>query len=123
MMQGERDPIDAVIGNRVRVRRMTLNVSQEALGNALGVSFQQVQKYEKGFDRIAASRLVHIARYLKTPMSFFYDNLDSDDTPSNVKLTRHSSEAIAMAVAFQKIGKAKVRESLFLVACALAGEA
>lgn len=113
-MQGDLDPIDAVIGNRVRIRRMSLNISQTALGDALGMTYQQVQKYEKGTNRILASRLVHIARLLKTPLAFFYDNLDGADTPATV--THYTGEAITMANAFQKIPSPEVRVALLNIA-------
>jgi len=67
------NPIDKHVGSRVRMRRMLLGLSQEKLGEALGVSFQQVQKYEKGMNRIGASRLQDIAKILDAPPSFFFE--------------------------------------------------
>ena len=67
------NPIDKHVGSRVRMRRMMLSMSQEKLGDALGVTFQQVQKYEKGANRIGASRLHHIARILQVPVAFFFE--------------------------------------------------
>ena len=64
---------DKHVGSRVRMRRMILGMNQTALGDALGLTFQQVQKYEKGTNRIGASRLQHIAQILKVPVSFFFD--------------------------------------------------
>ena len=69
------DSIDAHIGGRVRLRRMALGMSQEQLGAALGVTFQQVQKYEKGLNRIGAGRLYHISRILQVPVAHFYEGL------------------------------------------------
>ena len=69
------DDIDAHIGSRVRLRRLTAGVSQEQLGAALGVTFQQVQKYEKGTNRIGAARLYRISRILHVPVSYFYEGL------------------------------------------------
>ena len=69
------DSIDAHIGGRVRLRRMTMGVSQERLGAALGVTFQQVQKYEKGLNRIGAGRLYRISRILEVPVAYFYEGL------------------------------------------------
>ncbi len=66
------NPIDRHVGSRVRMRRMMLSMSQEKLGDALGLTFQQVQKYEKGANRIGASRLQHIAGILQVPVSFFF---------------------------------------------------
>ena len=67
------DPIDVYVGQRVRLRRMMLGMSQEKLGEAIGVAFQQLQKYEKGRNRISASRLLGIARELNVPIDFFFE--------------------------------------------------
>src|SRR5437773_9524671 len=67
------NPIDKHVGNRVRMRRMMLGMSQEKLGDALGLTIQQVQIYEKGANRIGASRLQHIAQILQVPVTFFFD--------------------------------------------------
>src|SRR6476619_5423180 len=66
------NPIDKHVGARVRMRRMMLSMSQEKLGDALGLTFQQVQKYEKGANRIGASRLQQIAQIMQVPVSFFF---------------------------------------------------
>lgn len=78
------NPIDQHVGSRVRMRRVMLGFSQEKLGNALGLTFQQVQKYEKGTNRIGASRLQEISRILNAPPSFFFEGaptLASDAAP------------------------------------------
>src|SRR4029450_2577565 len=67
------NPIDIHVGSRVRLRRMMLGMSQEKLGESLGITFQQIQKYEKGTNRIGASRLQHIARVLTMPVSYFFE--------------------------------------------------
>src|SRR6266498_5520873 len=67
------NPIDKHVGSRVRMRRMMLSMSQEKLGDALGLTFQQVQKYEKGTNRIGASRLQQISLILQVPVSFFFE--------------------------------------------------
>ncbi|WP_411816708.1 helix-turn-helix domain-containing protein [Hyphococcus sp. DH-69] len=72
-------PIDVHVGARVKLRRMILGMSQEALGSALGLTFQQIQKYEKGVNRIGASRMFEIAKLLRVPVQFFYD--DYEDEP------------------------------------------
>lgn len=69
------DSIDAHIGSRVRLRRVMVGVSQEQLGEALGVTFQQIQKYEKGLNRIGAGRLYRVAQILKVEVGFFYEGL------------------------------------------------
>ncbi len=68
-------PIDVHVGSRVRLRRMLLGMSQERLGDALGLTFQQVQKYERGANRVGASRLYDISRVLDVPISFFFDDM------------------------------------------------
>lgn len=70
------EPVDLYVGARVRARRKFLGVSQEQLADALNISFQQVQKYERGANRISASRLFEIARFLSAPVSHFFDGLD-----------------------------------------------
>ena len=67
------NPVDQHVGSRVRMRRMMLAMSQTNLGNALGLTFQQVQKYEKGTNRIGASRLQQISRTLQVPVAFFFE--------------------------------------------------
>jgi transcriptional regulator with XRE-family HTH domain len=70
------NPIDVHVGSRVRLRRNMLGLSQEKLGDAIGLTFQQVQKYERGANRIGASRLHELSRVLDVPVSFFYDDVD-----------------------------------------------
>ena len=68
-------PIDAHVGTRIRLRRTLLGMSQEKLGDALGLTFQQVQKYERGVNRVGASRLFDLSRVLDVPIAFFFDDL------------------------------------------------
>ena len=75
---GEPNPIDIHVGKRIRARRQLLHLSQEQLAAMLGLTFQQVQKYEKGMNRVGASRLWDISKVLKTPISFFYEDMDKD---------------------------------------------
>ncbi|MFO1034509.1 MAG: helix-turn-helix transcriptional regulator, partial [Hyphomicrobiales bacterium] len=72
-----RDPnyIDAHVGSRIRMRRQLINMSQERLGELLGITFQQIQKYEKGANRISASRLFYTAKTLGVPVQFFFEGL------------------------------------------------
>jgi transcriptional regulator with XRE-family HTH domain len=76
------DPIDVHVGSRVRLRRNMLGISQEKLGEALGLTFQQVQKYERGANRIGASRLHQLSRVLDVPVSFFFDDVDPVRAPA-----------------------------------------
>ncbi len=72
---GRPSPIDVHVGTRIRLRRTLLGMSQEKLGEALGLTFQQVQKYERGVNRVGASRLFDLSRVLDVPISFFFDDL------------------------------------------------
>ena len=72
-MKKSPNPIDKHVGNRVRMRRLMLNMSQTKLGDALGLTFQQVQKYEKGTNRMGASRLQHLSQILQVPVPFFFE--------------------------------------------------
>jgi transcriptional regulator with XRE-family HTH domain len=76
------DPIDIHVGARLRMRRMLVGLSQEKLGVALGITFQQIQKYEKGANRVSASRLQELARILRVPPSFFFDGAPSGPAPA-----------------------------------------
>ncbi|MEM9495433.1 MAG: helix-turn-helix transcriptional regulator [Pseudomonadota bacterium] len=75
-------PIDVHVGARVRLRRLMLGMSQDKLGEALGLTFQQVQKYEKGINRIGASRIFKLSETLGVPIQFFYDDLDTGEGAS-----------------------------------------
>ena len=79
------NPIDVHVGGRVRLRRMLLGMSQEKLGEHLGLTFQQIQKYEKGVNRIGASRLFDLSRVLRVPIQFFYDEAPKLDDSINVE--------------------------------------
>ena len=68
------DPVDVHVGARLRLRRNLIGLSQERLGNAVGLTFQQIQKYERGTNRMGASRLLHIAKLLNVPISYFFDD-------------------------------------------------
>jgi transcriptional regulator with XRE-family HTH domain len=75
MAKRHANPIDVHVGNRVRMRRMLIGMSQEKLGDQLGLTFQQVQKYEKGSNRVSASRLFQMAQILGVTVQFFYDDM------------------------------------------------
>src|SRR3954447_8373967 len=76
------NPIDVLVGTRLRLRRNMLGLSQEKLGDAIGLTFQQVQKYERGANRIGASRLHELSRVLDVPISFFFDDTDPVRAPA-----------------------------------------
>ena len=86
MAKKQPSSIDAHVGSRVRLRRMLIGMSQEKLGELLGLTFQQVQKYEKGANRIGASRLFDISQILAVPVSYFFDDV-SDEVAAQHRLT------------------------------------
>ena len=117
------NPTDKHVGARVRMRRMMLSMSQEKLGDALGLTFQQVQKYEKGANRIGASRLQQIAHILQVPVSFFFDGApnvpgqQSDGfseapSPAYVSDFLATSDGLALTKAFMGIKDAKLRRRI-----------
>ena len=93
------DPTDKHVGNRVRMRRLMLGLSQTKLADALGLSFQQVQKYEKGANRISASKLQQISSFLQVPIPFFFEGLSDPSNASRhaagTPIPAHVSEFIA----------------------------
>ena len=108
------DPTDRHVGSRMRLRRMALGISQSDLGSALGVTFQQIQKYEKGMNRISASRLHCLAEALKVDPAFFFES-DTEKAPRYPlppdELTEFlaTSDAQALVKAFQRMPTAKLR--------------
>ena len=84
--EGRPRPIDVHVGSRIRLRRTLMGMSQERLGEALSLTFQQVQKYERGVNRVGASRLFDLSRVLDVPISFFFDDLP--DSLSNAQADR-----------------------------------
>jgi len=116
------NPIDRHVGSRVRMRRMMLSMSQEKLGDALGLTFQQVQKYEKGTNRIGASRLQQIAHILQVPVEFFFEGAPTlqvagsgaKDAPSTAYVSDFlaSSEGLSLTKAFTRIKEAKLRRRI-----------
>ena len=96
--RGGPNPIDIHVGSRLRLRRNLLGISQTDLGKALGVTFQQVQKYEKGTNRISASRLFNLSRVLDVPISFFFEDLSPAAAGGGRRRTRGLSEATAAAL-------------------------
>src|SRR4051795_11923212 len=88
------NPIDVRVGARLRLRRNMLGLSQEKLGEAIGLTFQQVQKYERGANRIGASRLHELSRVLDVPVSFFFDDTDPVRAPMMEGFSDASAEGL-----------------------------
>lgn len=119
--------LDKHVGARVRTRRMMLTMSQEDLGDAVSLTFQQIQKYEKGTNRIGASRLLSIARVLKVPVAFFFEGAPGGDssasaTPTVVTDLLASPSGFALAKAFVRIKSGHQRALLVSIASEFASE-
>ena len=124
---GSPNPVDVHVGSRVRLRRTLLGLSQEKLGEAVGLTFQQIQKYERGANRIGASRLFEFSRILDVPVSFFFDDMSDrlsagdmsndglSDQPRHPlepdPLTRR--ETLELVRAYYRISDPHVRKRLF----------
>ena len=117
-------PVDVHVGGRMRQRRTLLGMSQEKLGDALGLTFQQVQKYEKGTNRIGASRLQQISHILQVPVSFFFegapniqsgtrqDSMHEAPSPAYVSDFLATSDGLALTKAFTRISDSKLRRRI-----------
>lgn len=129
------NPVDIHVGSRVRLRRMLLGLSQEKLGEHLGLTFQQIQKYEKGVNRIGASRLFDLAQVLGVPVQFFYDEAPGFEAAapaapgfaerpaeSYVLEFLNSREGLELNKAFVRITDPAVRRSVIELVRSLAGE-
>ena len=126
MPKKQTNPIDIQVGNRVRIRRMLIGMSQEKLGDLLGLTFQQVQKYEKGVNRIGAGRLYEVSRILNVPVDFFYEGVaasgqESEGTPPVMEFVS-SGEGLQLALAFMKIKDVRVRKRMLDLIKSLAEE-
>jgi transcriptional regulator with XRE-family HTH domain len=136
---GKPNPIDVHVGSRVRLRRTLLGMSQEKLGEAIGLTFQQVQKYERGANRIGASRLFDLSRVLDVPVSFFFDDMPAEAASAPVEddgLTIDDGrsggyepdpmakrETLELVRAYYRINDPSVRKRLFELTKAVANAA
>jgi transcriptional regulator with XRE-family HTH domain len=129
------NPIDKHVGSRVRMRRMMLGMSQEKLGDALTLTFQQVQKYEKGTNRIGASRLQQISLILQVPVAFFFEgaphladggimveNLETAPSPTYVSDFLATSDGLSLTKAFMRIPDPKLRRRIVDLVQQIAGD-
>jgi len=125
------DPIDVHVGSRVRLRRTLLGMSQEKLGDALGLTFQQIQKYERGANRIGSSRLFKLSQILDVPVSFFFDDMPEEVERANRGLAEAPAEpfeadqlskreTLELVRAYYRITDAKVRKRVFELVKAVA---
>jgi transcriptional regulator with XRE-family HTH domain len=123
------NPVDRHVGLRIRMRRKELGISQERLAESIGLTFQQVQKYERAANRVSASKLWEMSRALSTSTSYFYEGLgDTIEAPGS-NLSREAMqdflltpEGIELAAVFPKVAKGRVRRKLLELVRAMAGE-
>jgi transcriptional regulator with XRE-family HTH domain len=125
------NPVDKHVGSRVRMRRMMHGMSQGKLGDALGITFQQVQKYEKGTNRISASRLQHISHILQVPVAFFFEGtphppgqpkgLGEAPSPAYVSDFLATRDGLALTKAFMRIKESKLRRRIVDLVREIAG--
>jgi transcriptional regulator with XRE-family HTH domain len=129
------DPIDKHVGSRVRMRRLMLDMSQTDVADALGLTFQQLQKYEKGSNRISASRLQHLSQILQVPVPFFFEGAPAAsgipqaagaaaDAPSSSYVNDFlaTSDGLDLVKAFMCIDDAKLRRAIVLLVEEIAPE-
>ena len=126
------NPVDLHVGGRIRMKRKVLGVSQERLAEALGLTFQQVQKYERGANRVSASKLYEVARFLQAPISYFFEGLadptvesDGEDTSGAEQFVHDflmTPEGLELAATFPKIRKGRVRRRVLELVRTLSGE-
>jgi len=122
------NPIDVHVGSRVRTRRLALGISQEKLGTALGITFQQVQKYEKGTNRIGASRLQHVSGILQVPIAYFFEGTPGQmkakgNAPSSTYVSDFiaTTDGLTLAKAFTQIKNVNVRHQIVKLVNEIAG--
>ena len=128
---GGPNPIDIHVGSRVRLRRTMLGLSQEKLGEAIGLTFQQVQKYERGANRVGASRLYELSKVLDVEVAYFYEELPKDVAAGRVRAMAEmpasfsadpmtKRETLELVRAYYRIAEPRVRKRLFELTKALA---
>ena len=115
-------PVDVHVGGRIRIRRQVLGITQRAVADELGLTFQQVQKYELGTNRVSASKLFEIARFLDVPVTYFFDGLgplestgrfdDADTQERSIHDYLLTNEGAELAETFPRITRLRVRRQL-----------
>jgi transcriptional regulator with XRE-family HTH domain len=121
MKKREAVPHDREVGRRIRLRRLELGLSQTALGDGLNLTFQQVQKYENGINRVSAGRLQEIAKLLRVPIAFFFDDFGGSGGGSELSGLMTSAYSLRLLRAFVRIGDRRVQRTTVELLEALAG--
>ena len=127
------DPVDSHVGSRLRLRRTLMGMGQEKLGNSVGLTFQQIQKYERGLNRIGSSRLYQFCKVLDVPVSFFFDEMPGDmgSQPSSASQVQQATydedmsrrETLELVRAYYRIDNRNTRKRIYeLVKAVGAGE-
>jgi transcriptional regulator with XRE-family HTH domain len=125
------NPVDLHVGARIRMRRKILGVSQEKLAESLGLTFQQVQKYERGANRVSASKLYEIARSLQAPVAYFFEGLADPAEPADGEEPRHdhqvheflmTPEGLELASLFPRLSRPPVRRRILDLVRSMAEE-
>lgn len=125
------NPIDKHVGARVRMRRLLVGMSQEKLGTSLGITFQQIQKYEKGTNRIGASRLQQISEVLGVPVAYFFEDAQGEAIPAGFGEQHQSdyvadflatAEGLQLTKSFMKVKDPKVRRRIVDLVASIADE-
>jgi transcriptional regulator with XRE-family HTH domain len=126
------NPVDKHVGSRIRMRRLMLGMSQEKLGDGLGLTFQQVQKYEKGTNRVGASRLQHISQLLQVPVPFFFEGaphlpgepigIGPAPSPAYVFNFLATTDGLALTKAFMQIKETSMRRRIVHLVEEIAGD-
>jgi transcriptional regulator with XRE-family HTH domain len=117
-------PIDIHVGGRLRLRRLAVGLSQERLAKSIGITFQQIQKYERGTNRIVASRLHDLARVLNVPIGYFFSDMDEGALPDSTPCAREEAvafthdlmgerETLELVRSYYNIGDPRIRKRLF----------
>ncbi len=113
-------PVDVHVGGRVRLRRTLLGMSQTDLGKALGVTFQQIQQYERGTNRIGASRLYQLCHVLDVPIEYFFEELEDNTSRRSPEDVEAKTETMKLVRAYYHIRDPKVRKAVFALTKAMA---
>ncbi|CDZ59626.1 helix-turn-helix domain-containing protein [Neorhizobium galegae] len=124
------NPVDVYVGGRVRLRRKFLRISQETLSSQLNLTFQQVQKYERGMNRISASKLYQISRALQTPITYFFDGFEHEagdgfsEPASEIRVHAFltTAEGMDLAESFPRIKSARLRRKVLELVRSLADD-
>ncbi len=132
MVEKAPNPVDVHVGVRVRLRRLMMQMSQDRLGDKLGVTFQQVQKYERGANRVSASRLWGMAEILEVPIQYFFEGLkekdeaygfaEDDETPMVYDFI-NSTDGVQLASAYSRISDPKIRRQILQLVRSLGTDA